>query len=316
MLAAPADNRPPLREDRKRLFLEKYRDSLASYRMKFPERYAWPLEQLEEIVERIGKAIDDGTYNVTARAARAACRALGIRESRVALETFLTRPNIDDARKDHYPKHNAARRHLWEAYPENQLDVLYRLLAVAGRHNLQVVISDRYATVWDGLGRIRLRRGMRPVAMASYLAHELAHYALSTPIMRKLPDYGLGSSPDTRIELPIKHGLNHSLLNEEIASILGMAIESWAGQDPFVYTWDDHNWPSRNYEDSYYKIWHYVRILRRFGHIEEAPYRRRPARFNYMFREVEGPGGFEYSAINHHYDPFRDWKIPFCESKE
>lgn len=78
-------------------------------------------------------------------------------------------------------------------------------------------------------------------AANSNLAHEIAHFLVASPDRRNVPDYGLGSGPESnKASLALKGTSKYQ--EEELASMLGMLIEKWAGQDPKKFTWDNHGW--------------------------------------------------------------------------
>ena len=84
-------------------------------------------------------------------------------------------------------------------------------------------------------------RGTEEAANAN-LAHEIAHFLVASPDRRKVPEYGLGSGPESEItSIAILNGVAKNQ-EEELASMLGMLIEKWAGQDPKKFTWEDHGW--------------------------------------------------------------------------
>lgn len=90
--------------------------------------------------------------------------------------------------------------------------------------------------------------GRTEEAANSNLAHEIAHFLVASPERRNLPDYGLGSGPESEItSIAILKGVAKNQ-EEELASMLGMLLEKWVGQDPKTFTWEDHGWV--DYEDT------------------------------------------------------------------
>jgi hypothetical protein len=103
--------------------------------------------------------------------------------------------------------------------------------------------------MYDGQGNIYYTDYGNHVACTetkrvSNLAHEIAHWLVADPERRNLPEFGLGSGPETA-ERTLPHPeLTRELRNNEegYASILGMLLEHWAGQDPNTFTFEEHGW--------------------------------------------------------------------------
>ena len=94
--------------------------------------------------------------------------------------------------------------------------------------------TDSYT--WDG-STLTLSKKIT----VSNVLHELAHYQIASAARRKLPEYGLGLSPESvrRVVPTVKH--NASEKEERVASILGIIWERNLGFD-FRKTLHNHVW--------------------------------------------------------------------------
>lgn len=107
---------------------------------------------------------------------------------------------------------------------------------------LKIVKHSKFG--WDGKGNIRDNS-------TSHLVHDFAHYLVSPPKLRCLPEFGLGASPDSG-DPPFPSDLfvvniDKSMREEEAASLLGIIIE-WVIGMPSGLTWTDHGWEGhKNY---------------------------------------------------------------------
>ena len=85
----------------------------------------------------------------------------------------------------------------------------------------------------------------------SDIIHDIAHFVVATPKRRKLPEFGLGTSPDnyTRLTFPAD-GMNYSMAQteEELASVLGIYWEREIGLD-WRQTYENHSWHHKNDEE-------------------------------------------------------------------
>lgn len=76
-------------ETNREKFKRVYKEELISAHSKYPEIYAWPISELEQVLTRIYLAIDKGSFNKDSHAFKATCKALGIKHTYQAIETFL-----------------------------------------------------------------------------------------------------------------------------------------------------------------------------------------------------------------------------------
>ena len=80
---------------------------------------------------------------------------------------------------------------------------------------------------------------------AYVILHEIAHFLLSPPERRHLPDFGLGPGPDTTERAAAERAAAISLVDREMdeaaASLLGILWEAALGQ-PALASFLDQNW--------------------------------------------------------------------------
>jgi elongation factor P hydroxylase len=97
--------------------------------------------------------------------------------------------------------------------------------------------SPRDGSQWDGVATAI--KGSLPTV----LFHDIAHWLLCPRRRRSIPDFGLGPSPDSKWSpsLMRKIPLRAAEREEELASVLGIALEARAGMK-FGHTILDHNW--------------------------------------------------------------------------
>jgi hypothetical protein len=69
-------------------FMEAYEPSLREAVLKYPVNYAWPIENVPVVAERMKAAIERGTYNYDSHAFKITCRKLGIKHTRTAINEF------------------------------------------------------------------------------------------------------------------------------------------------------------------------------------------------------------------------------------
>jgi hypothetical protein len=72
------------------IFVDTYRDALVEARTKYPDQYAWPESEAPIVAERMRAAFICGNYNHDGEAIRLACKRLGIKHTRKAMEAFFT----------------------------------------------------------------------------------------------------------------------------------------------------------------------------------------------------------------------------------
>lgn len=66
-----------------------YREELPKAVLKYPEDYAWPVEQAPVVADKMMRALDAGTFNKDSRAFRATCKVLGIKHTYQAIRAFV-----------------------------------------------------------------------------------------------------------------------------------------------------------------------------------------------------------------------------------
>jgi len=87
---------------------------------------------------------------------------------------------------------------------------------------------------WEGDGIIRSNTD-------SNFLHELAHWQVSAPERRSLPNFGLGSCPDEHISTDMIVKQSQANEEEKLASCLGILWERKLGLN-WVDTYFDHYW--------------------------------------------------------------------------
>lgn len=75
--------------DRLAAFNAAYAIALKKAVVKYPDQYTWPVENLPVVVASMTLAIKMGCYNHSGHGMRLACKALGIKHTRTAIEAFL-----------------------------------------------------------------------------------------------------------------------------------------------------------------------------------------------------------------------------------
>ena len=71
-------------------WMEVYTVKLKSYHAKYPNEYAWAIEELDAVITRMREAFLHDTYNLDGRAIKATCLALGIgKTTRAAINKYL-----------------------------------------------------------------------------------------------------------------------------------------------------------------------------------------------------------------------------------
>lgn len=71
-------------------FMAEYEPALYNAVRKHPEEYGFPLESVPIVAARMRTAFERGSYNHEGSGIKAACKALGIKHTRKAIEGFLT----------------------------------------------------------------------------------------------------------------------------------------------------------------------------------------------------------------------------------
>ena len=76
----------------------------------------------------------------------------------------------------------------------------------------------------------------------SNTVHDIAHWMVASPARRKIPEFGLGPSPDRESShAPRYLNQKSSRLEEMRASLLGILLEKQIGST-WKKTWNTHNW--------------------------------------------------------------------------
>jgi len=71
-------------------FMDEYKKQLEYSVKTFPEEYAWPIENLEAVCERMVAAVERGSFNKDSRSFKLTCKALGIKHTYKAIVEFIT----------------------------------------------------------------------------------------------------------------------------------------------------------------------------------------------------------------------------------
>jgi hypothetical protein len=70
--------------------MEAYETALVAAVTEHPDEYGYPVSDVPKVVERMRAAIQRGSYNHDGYAFKSACKALGIKYTRSAIEAFIT----------------------------------------------------------------------------------------------------------------------------------------------------------------------------------------------------------------------------------
>lgn len=112
-------------------------------------------------------------------------------------------------------------------------------VALAGEFGIPVIDeAPQDAFSWDG-------QAIRTRSEPSVLIHEVAHYQLSAPDRRFLPDFGLGAGPETgriaQADAAQKIGGVERDIEEGLCSLLGIIWEAELGH-PALPAFMEQNW--------------------------------------------------------------------------
>lgn len=66
-----------------------YREELANAVRDYPNEYAWPIDQVPVVADRMVDAMKRGSYNKDGRAFKATCRRLGIKHTYTAINAAI-----------------------------------------------------------------------------------------------------------------------------------------------------------------------------------------------------------------------------------
>lgn len=70
-------------------FMDAYIPALADCVTRYPDEYAFPLDEVPLVAARMRAAFEKGSFNHDGRAIKAACKAVGIKHTRGALLLFF-----------------------------------------------------------------------------------------------------------------------------------------------------------------------------------------------------------------------------------
>ena len=96
------------------------------------------------------------------------------------------------------------------------------------------------------------------------IIHDIAHYAVASIERRKLPEFGLGTSPDRpRFRAKLVIDRSDAQHEEELASALGIYWEREFGMD-WEHTYNDHCWQFEDGPDKEKEIFNH-RLTHKFA---------------------------------------------------
>ncbi len=72
-------------------FMGVYEPALREAVTHYPNEYLWPVEQVPIVAARMRAAIERNSHNHDGHAFKGACKALGIKHTRKAIDQFLER---------------------------------------------------------------------------------------------------------------------------------------------------------------------------------------------------------------------------------
>lgn len=79
-----------MREDRVQQFRELYLVELERVVREYPEEYAYSIDTVPAVVDRMMEAIRKWTFNKDSRAIKATCKLLGVKHTYAAMRAWLT----------------------------------------------------------------------------------------------------------------------------------------------------------------------------------------------------------------------------------
>ena len=74
-------------------FISVYAVQLAKAHAQAPDEYLWRIETLPTVVERMKKAIENGSFNHEGNGFKWTCKELGIKHTRKAIQEYLREIN-------------------------------------------------------------------------------------------------------------------------------------------------------------------------------------------------------------------------------
>lgn len=121
----------------------------------------------------------------------------------------------------------------------NEHDAAYRKLAA--KYGLWYrVLMWHPVVAWRGNGLFQIYRGN-----TDHMAHELAHYLVATPLQRRMPEFGLGTTARFACgeTPPAVSGLDRCDSIEALASLLGIFIMKYIeGHKAANEQFEQHMW--------------------------------------------------------------------------
>ena len=70
-------------------FIEVYTEELNKAVVNYPKEYAYSVEKVPEVVEKMAVGFRNGTYNKNSRAIKAACKRLNVKHTYTAINSYL-----------------------------------------------------------------------------------------------------------------------------------------------------------------------------------------------------------------------------------
>lgn len=70
-------------------FVQTFTEELKKAVLKYPEEYAWPVEDVPVVAAKMEQAFRAGTYNKDSRAIKNTCKRIGIPHTYKGISTYL-----------------------------------------------------------------------------------------------------------------------------------------------------------------------------------------------------------------------------------
>ena len=80
----------PLHPGNFECFMEVYQKHLKACLEKYPDQYAWNIDELDTVLNRMRTAIERGSFNKESKAFKDTCKELGINHTYKAIQEFIT----------------------------------------------------------------------------------------------------------------------------------------------------------------------------------------------------------------------------------
>jgi hypothetical protein len=132
-------------------------------------------------------------------------------------------------------------RSLWGKSVAIKDDVKVALKLAKGL-GLKVILQNMPPEIQAQRGRIIVLSDSDPEEVVSNICHEVAHWLVSAPERRHLPNYGLGQSPDDSLLGGLTMPLEEAFAEEARASLLGVLIERYSVGCAPQWTLRVHSW--------------------------------------------------------------------------